>query len=129
MSVDSDQMEHRWGTRVDLHVPAELRTAAGTSDRCSAEGIVRNASVSGAFVETGSTLPLLTRIFVSLPNRGGEGLDACVVRIDDRGLGVEWLDPGSRMVPALLSMRWDSCGDVLQTTRERGFTVLASSRN
>jgi hypothetical protein len=124
MSADSDHMEHRWGIRVDLHVPAELRTADGNST----DGIVKNASVSGAFVETVTKLPLLSRIAVNLPARGGEGLDACVVRIEDRGLAVEWLDPGSRLVPTLLSMRWDSCGDVLQTTRERGFTVLASSR-
>jgi hypothetical protein len=43
MSVDSEHMEHRWGTRVDLDVLAELRTADGRS----AEGFLRNASVSG----------------------------------------------------------------------------------
>jgi hypothetical protein len=125
MSVDTEHMEHRWGTRVDLDVPAELRTADGRS----AEGFVRNASVSGAFVETGAKLPLLSRISVSVPARRDEPIDACVVRIEDRGLALEWLDPGSRMVPALLSMRRDSRGDVLQTLPERGFTVLASRRN
>lgn len=124
MSVDSEYMEHRWGTRVELDVPAELQAADGRS----AKGLVRNASVSGAFVETGTRLPLLSRLTVNLLWRGGEGLDACVVRVEDRGMALEWLDPGSRLVPTLLSMRRGSRGDVLQTTPERGFTVLASSR-
>ena len=125
MSVDSEHMEHRWGTRVDLDVPAELRTADGRST----EGFLRNASVSGAFVATTTKLPLLTRVSVSVPVHRDEPIDACVVRVDDSGLAVEWLDPGSRMVPTLLSMRRDSRGGVLQTVPERGFTVLASRRN
>ena len=72
MSADIEHMEHRWGTRVELHVPAELRTADGRS----AEGFVRNASVSGAFVETGTKVPLLSRISVNLLARSGEALDA-----------------------------------------------------
>lgn len=122
MSRNSDHMEHRWGTRVPLNVPAGIQAGDGrVSEAC-----VRNASISGAFVESGTRLPLLSRVSVNL--RGGEMLDACIVRIDDRGMALEWLDPGSQLVPALLSMRLDSRDEVLQTPTERSFTLLASGR-
>jgi hypothetical protein len=122
MNANSEPMEHRWGTRVELDVPTELRTMDGRAE----PGAVVNASVSGAFVQTGTKLPLLSRVSVTLP--GTEALDACVVRVEDGGVAVEWLDPGSRLVPTLLSLRRNASGDVLQTTGDRGFSVLASSR-
>jgi hypothetical protein len=123
MNVDSDFMEHRWGTRIDLDVPAELLTADGLS----ADAAVKNASLSGAFVETTAKLPLLSRVSVNLRAPKDERLDACVVRVEDDGLALEWLDPGSRLVPALLSMRRISRGDVLQTAQDRVFNALRST--
>jgi hypothetical protein len=123
MNVDSDFMEHRWGTRIDLDVPAELLTADGFS----ADAAVKNASLSGAFVETTAKLPLLSRVSLNLRAPRDEWLDACVVRVDEEGLALEWLDPGSRLVPALLSMRRISRGDVLQTAQERVFNALRST--
>ena len=122
MSMNTNRMEHRWGTRVELDVSAELHMASGDQ-----KASVKNASVSGAFVETAARLPVLSRVSLSFPSRVGGRLDACVVRLDGRGMALEWLDPGSRMVPTLLSMRPDSRGDVLQTSADRNFTVLASS--
>jgi hypothetical protein len=124
MNANTDFMEHRWGTRVELDVPAELLTADGVS----ANAAVKNASLSGAFVETSAKLPLLSRVAVNLHAPMDEWLDACVVRVEDDGLALEWLDPGSRLVPALLAMRRNSRGDVLQTAQERMFNALGSTR-
>jgi hypothetical protein len=117
-------MEHRWGTRVDLDVPAELLTADGLS----VDAAVKNASLSGAFVETNAKLPPLTRVSVNLPAPMDEWLDACVVRVENKGLALEWLDPGSRLLPTLLSLRRISRGDVLQTAPERIINAVGSTR-
>ncbi len=101
MSANGEFLEQRWGKRVELDVPAELKT----SDGLSFEASVKNASVSGAFVETDANLPVLARLSVHPFARAGEGLDASVVRIEKTGVALEWLDPGSRSVPALLSLR------------------------
>jgi hypothetical protein len=124
MSVDIEHMEHRWGVRVDLDVPTLIRTDAGFS----AEGFIRNASISGAFVETETHLPLLSCLSLRPGSRAGEWLDACVVRVEDHGIALEWLDPGSRLVPELIAMRRNSRGEVLQTAPERMFTVHAAGR-
>jgi hypothetical protein len=101
MGARIDYMEHRWGTRITLHAPAELKTADGLSG----VGSVRNASLSGAFVETRATVPLLARVSLRPLAAGSEWLDACVVRVEDRGVALEWLEPGLQAVAALLSMR------------------------
>jgi len=94
-------MEHRWGTRIDLDAPAEI----STMDGFAASGSVRNASVSGAFVETRARFSLLSRIAVHPLAHPDEWLDACVVRVESRGIAIEWLDPGLRTVSGLLSLR------------------------
>ncbi len=101
MSANSEHMEHRWGTRVQLDVPTELTTTDGLSALAS----VKNASVSGAFLETTATIPVLSRVSLFPFARAGECLDGCVVRVENAGIALEWLDPGSRSVPALLSLR------------------------
>jgi hypothetical protein len=66
---------------------------------------VRDASLSGAFVETRRPLILMTRIALCPTGRTGEWLDGFVVRAASGGYGVEWLDPGLHPVSALLSLR------------------------
>lgn len=124
MSADIEHMEHRWGTRVQLEVATEIRT----DDDICVSALVRNASVSGAYVETEAILPLLSCVSLRVQPWGNEWLDACVVRLDEDGLALEWLEPGSRLVPTLLAMQRDSRGEVLQTTPDRLLTVLAASR-
>ena len=124
MSAESEYMEHRWGTRVELDVPAEI--LAGEDN--SALAVVKNASLSGAFLETSMMLPPLSRVSVALPATKYEALDACVVRVDSNGLALEWLDPGAHLLPALFSMRRNSRGDVLQTAPERVFNAFDSTR-
>jgi len=101
MSANIESMEHRWGTRVALNAPAEIKT----SDGISMIGAVKNASLSGAFVETRAKLPVLTRLWVRPLTTAGDWLEACVVRIDDKGVGLEWLDPGLAPLAALMASR------------------------
>lgn len=93
-------MEHRVGTRVKLDTRAELR-AAGTVR----EAVVRNASLTGAFLESHVRLPLLSRVEIRTAGTGEEWLEACVIRIDGDGMGLEWLDSGVHTVQALLCPR------------------------
>ncbi|HXC60637.1 MAG TPA: PilZ domain-containing protein [Steroidobacteraceae bacterium] len=101
MSVNIESMEHRWGTRVALNAPAEIKT----SDGISMMGAVKNASLSGAFIETRTKLPVLTRLWVRPLTASGAWLEACVVRTDSKGLGLEWLDPGLAPLAALMASR------------------------
>ena len=96
-------MEHRWGTRMDLNVPAEVWTSDGVSTHAS----VKNASLSGAFLETRVRVPLLSRVAIRPLARAADWLDACVVRVEDSGLALEWLDPGLHSVSSLLALRRD----------------------
>jgi hypothetical protein len=100
MSADPSPVEHRWGLRVDLDAPAEITTTDGTA----AAGVVRNASISGAYVETRLPLTLMARVFVR-PAARGDRLPACVVRVDKDGVALEWLDPGTHPVAALARSR------------------------
>jgi hypothetical protein len=104
MSANPDLMEHRWGIRVDLEALVEIRTA----ENWAATAVVRNASLSGAFLESDSSPAPLSRVSVRLVARTGEWLEACVVRVEDTGFAVEWLDPGVQAVTALLSLRRDA---------------------
>jgi hypothetical protein len=124
MSADIEHMEHRWGSRVQLNVATEIRN----DDEIAVSAVVKNASISGAYLETEAILPLLSCVSMRVFPWGAEWLDACVVRVDDSGLALEWLDPGSRLVSVLLAMRRDSRGEVLQTVPDRVSSVLASSR-
>ena len=46
-------MEHRWGERIELDCPVRLELRDGTG----VEGRLCNASISGAWIETGARLP------------------------------------------------------------------------
>lgn len=101
MNADMRVTRQRWGDRVSLEAPAEFRTVQGHA----VDGVIGNASLSGAFVRTRSRPPVMS--YVSVRPLGGENewLDARVVRHDEAGVGLEWLDPGLRAVSTLLSMR------------------------
>jgi hypothetical protein len=101
MSASIQAMEHRWGNRMELHAPALVQTPTGSI----AHGSVRNASISGAFVETLLQLPLLSRVLLRPDCDAGEWLEACVVRVETDGAALEWLDPPLQAVSALLALR------------------------
>lgn len=104
MSANMQVIEHRWGDRVVLDAPTEFRTTHGMS----LDGVIGNASLSGAYVRTRSRPPLLSCVALRPLNALGEWLEACVVRHDETGVGLEWLDPGLRSVSALLAMGRDT---------------------
>lgn len=101
MNLNTLYMEHRWGTRVDLFTPAHVAAASGRTFNAT----VANASLSGAYIETPNRLPVLSRIVLKPMVAGAGWIDACVVRADSRGVGVEWLDPSLRSISALLASR------------------------
>lgn len=102
MSAKRQFMEHRWGTRTDVHAPAKVMTSEGLTD-----AVVRNASLSGAFIETGARPTLLSRVAVRPAAGAGEWLDACVVRVEARGVALEWLDPPLHAVAVLMARQTD----------------------
>lgn len=91
MKMDSGSI--RFGSRV----PFELGVRLSVDAQTLGQGTIRNASISGAQIETALELPLHTNLVVSLSIPGDESLTArslaaCVVRIDPAGVGVEWRD-------------------------------------
>ena len=99
-----DQASIRFGQRVTLDVPVRL-----VVDGRSGQGIIRNASISGALLETALELPLHSNLRVTLTttDRGAtveHTLNACVVRVDpvEAGIGIEWRDMGCTDVVDLL---------------------------
>jgi hypothetical protein len=92
----------RFGQRVPLDVHVKLRAGS----RVEAAGVIRNASVSGAFVATALELPLYSELVVTLRLHGEapatHALAARVVRIDANGFGVEWRDTNGADVVDLL---------------------------
>lgn len=101
MGANLQVIEHRWGTRIPLDAPAELRTDDGHAIGV----VVGNASLSGAYIRTAARLPILSCVFVHVLDGPTQWLEACVVRHEDEGMGLEWLDPGLRPICALLALR------------------------
>ena len=101
MSANLQVIEHRWGTRIALAAPAELRT----EHQAPIAVIVDNASLSGAYLRTRARLPLLSCVHIHVEDGPDEWLEACVVRHDEAGMGVEWLDPGLAVCAMLAPRR------------------------
>ena len=102
-------MEHRWGERVTLDLQARLLLQDGTC----VDGVVRNASISGALIETAQPIPVSTPLNVSLAaaeRTDGRTLDlpACVVRVANKGVAVEWRDMA---VPTLVALLREAGGN------------------
>jgi hypothetical protein len=99
----SDPMEHRWGQRVALELPVVLEI----DGRNAGPGVLRDASISGALIETALELPVFTNLVVSLPAFEESaprpaGLAACVVRCAATGIAVEWRDMACPAIVSLL---------------------------
>lgn len=95
-------MEHRWGRRITLDLPAivahgERRAAARLCD----------ASLSGGFVATRMRLPLWSQVEVRLvPVMSGQSaaaIPAAVVRARHDGLGIEWCEFAPEEIRELLA--------------------------
>jgi hypothetical protein len=110
----TDPMEHRWGQRVTLEIPVTLAVAGRTLGR----GVVRNASISGALIETALELPVFSNLVVSLPSHGESAprtadLHACLVRRAPAGFAVEWRDMACPSIVALLERATGRRADAL----------------
>jgi len=113
-------MEHRWGQRVALGLPVHL---AANGD--SGAGKLRDASISGGFIETAVALPLYTNLGVVVLLGTGAAqraveLPACVTRVARDGVGVEWRDMAC---PTLLALLRGMGADFAHlTARDRAFS-------
>ena len=110
----TDPMEHRWGQRVTLEIPVTLAVAGRTLGR----GVLRNASISGALIETALELPVFSNLVVSLPSHGESAprsadLHACLVRRAPAGFAVEWRDMACPAIVALLERATGRRADAL----------------
>jgi hypothetical protein len=99
----ADPMNHRWGQRITLEVPVRLEV----DGRPMGRGLIRNASISGAFIETALELPAFSCLLVRLPAASDdtptpEGLAACMVRRVPGGIAVEWRDMECPQIVGLL---------------------------
>ena len=84
-------MEHRWGTRRTLSVGVRLYMQQSAPKF----GRLLNASASGAYVAMSAAPPVMSRVQIALGwdrlQRGGRHrIAAYVVRVDARGIGIEW---------------------------------------
>jgi hypothetical protein len=87
-----------------MEVPADLTVDGRNLGRVT----IRNASVSGALLETTLDLPLQSTVVlnISMPDAGNSAtrtLDARVTRIDPTGIGIEWSDMAGVDVTDLLA--------------------------
>lgn len=108
-------MEHRWGFRYLLDVSVRLEGLPKSAR-------LRNISSSGAYVETGATPALDSRVLLELGCRLGAGegrgrVPAYVVRRDERGIGVEWCEFAPRPVLTLIAAAWQA--DVFEPREHR----------
>jgi hypothetical protein len=96
-------MEHRWGTRRTLSVGVKLYTRQSAPKF----GRLLNASASGAYIAMSATPPIMSRIQIALgwdrlQRSARDRISAYVVRIDARGVGIEWRDFAPPAVVALM---------------------------
>lgn len=94
-------MEHRWGVRhlLDISVRLDGRPRLLTFAR------LRDASSSGAYIETRTPPPMLGKVWVELDwDRRDESkrVAAYVVRTERNGIGLEWCDFAPRAILALM---------------------------
>ena len=100
----SDPTSVRFGQRIPIAVKARL----SIDGQPMGYGTIRNASVSGALIETELNLPLHSNLIVALSIMDGgastvRDLEARVVRVDAEGLGIEWRDMASVDITELLA--------------------------
>jgi PilZ domain-containing protein len=100
----SDPMEHRWGERIPLEVPVSL----WVDGRLTGRGLLRNASISGAFIETSLELPTFSPVTVTFSKAAAHvGVEGAIVRAETGGLAIEWRDMACADIVALLER---TCG-------------------
>ncbi len=97
-------MEHRWGERMPIYLPVRL----DARPKALAPGCIRNASLSGAYIQTSAQLSPGILLDVELGMAllpGGERPceRAWLVRRDAHGLAVEWCEFAPQAIRALVA--------------------------
>jgi hypothetical protein len=97
-------MEHRWGQRQATNLPVRVAQASGALGF----GRVLNVSTTGAYLQTPVPLRQMALIFLTpineaQPERAGARLAAWVVRMDEKGVGLEWQEPVRRAAATRLA--------------------------
>lgn len=96
-------MEHRWGERRETSRNVFLKTHSGLA----APGVLRNVSVSGAFVATPLPAGPFTRLQLFLnggearDKRSSQPIECEVVRCTPEGIAIEWKEFGNAIFVAL----------------------------
>jgi hypothetical protein len=100
MNSAAQTSEHRWGGRFPVNARVEIWLYTGPAT----DAVLRDASFSGAFLETNLQLPVLTAVCLRVvPD--GPWLEGTVVRIEAAGLAIEWREPGLGPLSALITSR------------------------
>lgn len=92
-------MEHRWGQRFLLDLPASVADGNGWT----APARVRDISASGAFLECLPPVASVTRVLIRFKGREVSSiLTGDVVRVTAEGVGIEWGEFAPAAIAALL---------------------------
>ncbi len=118
-------MEHRWGVRSRLDIPVHIDCGSGTM----VFGVLRDASVSGAFVCTAAQLPAMTIVgLVPLTDRcrNHDPIEAYVVRWTPEGCALEWCDLAPAAIVELMYLAEAPLASIAAGAgREMGETPIA----
>jgi PilZ domain len=94
--------ESRWGDRVRVNIPVQVSANAVTS----ADGCMRNLSLSGALLKADADLGLhaLIQVSIKMPSQSERttAITAYVSRKAQEGVGVEWCEFAPSVVKDLL---------------------------
>jgi hypothetical protein len=93
--------ENRWGDRVRVNIPVQV-----SGNAASADGSMRNLSLSGALVKADVNWGLHALIEVSItlppPSQGSAAITAYISRKTKEEVGVEWCEFAPSVVKDLL---------------------------
>ncbi len=100
-------LEHRWGERVAVDCPVLLQAGPGLRTI----GRLRNASLSGGYLEIAIRVPLEIQVQVELEWRDSNRTEhwripAYGVRADDEGVGLEWCEFAPAGIAVLIASRF-----------------------
>ena len=110
-----EAFDHRWGSRFDSGMSAELRSDEGVQ----ADGVVCNVSLSGAFIVTSMQPPAFSRMYVRPASASAHWMPAYIVRADERGIALEWVHPGMAAIRSWLPLRaWQEAEPTFDALRE-----------